>query len=136
MTVLDREWRSANSELGVSALLLLTGLLVVVDSLLGTDAGSDSDPLGAHAVPFVVGALLLVLALLLARVVLRGGQGEAEGGEDIDLTIPADKRTVLMLAGVLVATALIPLVGCPLAGMVLFWGATYSLGSRAFPGTR
>jgi putative tricarboxylic transport membrane protein len=36
-----------------------------------------------------------------------------------------------MLAGILVATAvLIPLLGWPIAGTVLFWGATYSLGSR------
>lgn len=125
------------SELGVSMLLLLTGLLVVVDSLLGTNASSESDPLGPHAVPLVVGALLLLLAVLLARDVLRGG-GEApttEGaGEDVDLAIPADKRTVLILAGLLVATAaLIPVLGWPIAGTVLFWGATYALGSRSFP---
>ena len=36
-----------------------------------------------------------------------------------------------MLAGILIATAvLIPLLGWPVAGTVLFWGATYSLGSR------
>ncbi|WP_300013643.1 tripartite tricarboxylate transporter TctB family protein [Pseudonocardia sp.] len=127
-------WLRERSELGVSALLLLTGLLVVVDSLLGTNAGGDSDPLGPHAVPFVVGSLLLMLAVLLARDVLRGGHGEAEGGEDVDLAVPADQRTVLILAGVLVATAaVIPILGWPLAGMGLFWGATYALGSRSFP---
>ena len=120
-----------HSELGVCALLAVTGLLVLVDSLLGTDAGSRSDPLGPHAVPLVLGVLLLVLAVLLAVDVLRGGHGEAEGGEDIDLAVPADKRTVGMLAGVLIATALlIPIVGWPLAGMALFWGAAYTLGSR------
>ena len=130
----ERTWLREHSELGVCALLLVAGLLVLVDSLLGTDAGSDSDPLGPHAVPFVLGVLLLVLAVLLAVDVLRGGHGEAEGGEDIDLTAPADMRTVAMLAGVLIATAvLIPILGWPLAGMVLFWGATYTLGSRALP---
>lgn len=128
---IDRTWLKEHSELGVCALLALTGLLVLVDSLLGTDAGSQSDPLGPHAVPFVLGILLLVLAVLLALDVLRGGHGEAEGGEDIDLAVPADKRTVAMLAGVLIATAaLIPIVGWPLAGMGLFWGAAYTLGSR------
>ena len=131
MTTIDRTWLREHSELGVCALLAVTGLLVLVDSLLGTDAGSRSDPLGPHAVPLVLGALLLVLAVLLAVDVLRGGHGEAEGGEDIDLAVPADKRTVGMLAGVLIATALlIPIVGWPLAGMVLFWGAAYTLGSR------
>lgn len=142
MTTIDREpvptspadWLRERSELGVSVLLLLTGLLVVVDSLLGTNASSESDPLGPHAVPLVVGALLLLLAVLLARDVLGGGHGDAEGGEDVDLAIPADKRTVLILAGVLVATAaLIPVLGWPIAGTALFWGATYALGSRSFP---
>lgn len=131
---IDRTWLKEHSELGVCALLLVTGLLVLTDSVFGTDAGSDSDPLGPHAVPLVLGASLLLLAVLLAVDVLRGGHGEAEGGEDIDLTAPADMRTVAMLAGVVVATAvLIPIVGWPLAGMGLFWGATYTLGSRAIP---
>jgi putative tricarboxylic transport membrane protein len=131
VTTIDRTWLKEHSELGVCALLAVTGLLVLVDSLLGTDAGSRSDPLGPHAVPLVLGVLLLVLAVLLAVDVLRGGHGEAEGGEDIDLAVPADKRTVGMLAGVLIATALlIPILGWPLAGMGLFWGAAYTLGSR------
>jgi putative tricarboxylic transport membrane protein len=131
VTTIDRTWLKEHSELGVCALLALTGLLVLVDSLLGTDAGSRSDPLGPHAVPLVLGVLLLVLAVLLAVDVLRGGHGEAEAGEDVDLAVPADKRTVGMLAGVLIATALlIPILGWPLAGMGLFWGAAYTLGSR------
>lgn len=127
-------WLRERSELGVSALLLLVGLVVVVDSLLGSVAATSSDPLGPHAVPLLVGALLVLLAVLLARDVLAGGHGEAEGGEDVDLTVPADKRTVLLLAGVLVATAAaIPVLGWPLAGTGLFWGATYALGSRSVP---
>ena len=129
-----RAWFVAHSELGVAAMLLIAGLLVLVDSLMGREAGTSSDPLGAHTVPFVLAVVLLVLAVLLARDVLRGGKGEAEGGEDVDLDTHTDKRTVFMLAGVLVATAaLIPILGWPIAGMFLFWGATYSLGSRSFP---
>ena len=128
---IDRTWLTEHSELGVCALLAVAGLLVLVDSLLGTEAGSQSDPLGPHAVPFVDGLMLLVLAVLLAIDVLRGGHGEAEAGEDIDLAAPADLRTVAKLAGVLIATAvLIPIVGWPLAGMALFWGAAHTLGSR------
>lgn len=133
-TIPNRTWLREHSELGVCALLALTGLLVLVDSLFGTNAGSDSDPLGPHAVPTVLGAMLLLLAVLLALDVLRGGHGEAEAGEDVDLTAPTDKRTVGMLAGVLIATAVaIPVLGWPLAGFGLFWGATYALGSRHVP---
>lgn len=129
-----RTWLTARSELGVAVLLLAAGLLVLLDAAITDRSGGASDPLGPNAVPLVLGALLVLLAVLLTVDVLRGGHGEAEAGEDIDLTAPTDKRTVAMLAGVLVATAaLIPLLGWPIAGTVLFWGATYSLGSRAVP---
>jgi putative tricarboxylic transport membrane protein len=127
-------WLREHSELGVAALLLAAGVLVLADVALAPRSGNAADPLGPNAVPILLGLLLLVLAALLTIDVLRGGHGEAEAGEDIDLAVPADKRTVLMLSGVIVATAvLIPLLGWPIAGTVLFWGATYSLGSRAFP---
>jgi putative tricarboxylic transport membrane protein len=126
-----RGWLKEHSELGVSLLLFVVGVLVVVDTLLESGAGSDSDPLGPRTVALVLGGALLLLSALLTVDVLRGGHGEAEAGEDIDLSTPPDLRTVGMLAGVLVATAaLIPLLGWPVAGVVLFWGAAFSLGSR------
>jgi putative tricarboxylic transport membrane protein len=75
----------------------------------------------------------VVTAALLARDVLRGGKGEAEGGEDIDLTAPSDWRTVLLLSAAFLANAaLIGVVGFPISGAILFWGAAYALGSRSF----
>jgi putative tricarboxylic transport membrane protein len=130
----DRDWWRERSELGVCALLGAAGVLVLVDSLLGTNAGSDSDPLGPHAVPTVLGIGLLLLAVLLALDVLRGGHGEAEAGEDVELGTPPDLRAVGMLAGLVVATALlIPILGWPITGAGLFWGASYVLGARSFP---
>jgi putative tricarboxylic transport membrane protein len=127
-------WLRTHSELGVSALLLAAGVLVLADTVLAPRAGNANDPLGPNAVTFAVGGLLVLLAVLLAVDVLRGGHGEAEHGEDVDLAAPGDKRTVAALAGVLVATAaLIPVVGWPLAGMMLFWGAAAALGSREIP---
>jgi putative tricarboxylic transport membrane protein len=132
---LDRTWWREHSELGICALLAAAGALVLVDSLLlGTEAGSDSDPLGPHAVPTVLGVGLLVLAVLLAVDVLRGGHGEAEAGEDVELGTPPDLRAVGMLAGLVVAAALlVPLLGWPLTGAGLFWGAAHVLGARSFP---
>ncbi|MCD2187541.1 tripartite tricarboxylate transporter TctB family protein [Actinomycetospora soli] len=128
-----RSWWSEHAELGVAALLGAVGVLVAVDTVAeGTlTAGSDSDPIGPGVVPLVLSAALLVLAALLTLDVLRGGHGEAEAGEDVDLDTPMDLRTVGMLAGVLIATAaLIPVLGWPIAGTVLFAGAAYALGSR------
>ncbi len=83
--------------------------------------------------PVVVGMALLVIAVLLARDVLRGGHGESETGEDIDLGHAGDWRAVLLLVGAFLANVvLIDRVGWPLSGAVLFWGSAYALGSRHF----
>jgi putative tricarboxylic transport membrane protein len=126
-----KAWLKERSELGVSAVLVVLGVVVLVDALgIHTDF-AQRGPVGPKAVPILVGSLLLVVAVLLARDVLRGGRGEAEGGEDIDLAAPADWRTVLLLCGAFLANAaLIGVVGFPISGAILFWGAAYALGSR------
>lgn len=130
MTTLTERLRG-RSELGVSALLLAVGVLVLTDALTMEGSFVQRGPVGPKTVPVVVGVALLVVAVLLAVDVLRGGRGEAEGGEDVDLTEPGDWRTVAMLAGVFLACAalFVPL-GFPASGALLFWGSAYVLGSR------
>ncbi len=126
-----RGWLRENSELGVGLLLLVIGVLVLTDALTMDVAVSQRGPIGPKTVPVVVGIGLLIVAVLLAVDVLRGGRGEAETGEDIDLSEPSDWRTVLLLAGVFLAFAvLIGPLGFPIAGALLFWGASFALGSR------
>jgi putative tricarboxylic transport membrane protein len=128
---MNTTWLRERSELGVSAVLLVLGVLVLTDALRIPTDFAQRGPVGPKAVPILVGSLLLVVAVLLARDVLRGGRGEAEGGEDVDLTAPADMRTVLLLCGAFLANAaLIGVVGFPISGAILFWGAAYALGSR------
>ncbi|MBX6765620.1 MAG: tripartite tricarboxylate transporter TctB family protein [Actinomadura rubrobrunea] len=125
--------RRLTSELGVSAVLLAIGVLVLTDALTMDVEITQRGPVGPRTVPIVIGAGLLVVAALLAVDVLRGGRGAAEEGEDVDLSEPADWRTVLMLVGVFLGTAvLIEPLGFPAAGALLFWGAAYALGSRRF----
>lgn len=119
------------SELGVAVLLAGVGLLVVIDTM-GMDAGiAQRGPIGPKAVPMVVGALLLGSAVLLAADVLRGGRGQAESGEDVDLSTSTDWRTLALLAAIFALTAiLIRPLGFPIAGALLFWGTARTLGSR------
>ncbi|MFG3254155.1 tripartite tricarboxylate transporter TctB family protein [Streptomyces sp. NPDC048172] len=125
------------SELGVCVLLLAVGVLVLTDALTMDTVASVRGPVGPRTVPLVVGGALLVVAVLLAVDVLRGGRGEAEGGEDVDLTEPGDWRTVTLLVGVFLAfAALIEPLGFPLAGALLFWGSAFALGSRQHTLTR
>lgn len=126
-------WLRDHSELGVCVLLLALGVLVLTDAVTMSVDLTQRGPVGPRTVPLVVGAGLLVVAVLLAVDVLRGGRGEAEGGEDIDLGEPADWRTVLLLTGVFLANAvLIGPLGFPVSGALLFWGSAYALGSRHY----
>ncbi|SCF65478.1 putative tricarboxylic transport membrane protein [Streptomyces sp. MnatMP-M17] len=126
-------WLREHSEIGVSLLLLLLGVLVLTDALTMNVDITQRGPVGPRTVPVVVGVGLLVVAVLLTLDVLRGGRGEAEGGEDIDLSEPSDWRTVLLLAGVFLANAvLIGPLGFPVSGALLFWGSAYALGSRHY----
>jgi putative tricarboxylic transport membrane protein len=85
-----------------------------------------------YALPYVVGAALVVLGVLLAVATARGDRPEAEEGEDIDLTHPTDLKTIGMLAAVLVANVLlIDWLGWAITGGLLFAGAAFALGSRA-----
>jgi putative tricarboxylic transport membrane protein len=121
------------SELGVALLLALLGGVVLWDAARISTDFSQRGPVGPKAVPVLVGGLLLICAVLLALDVLRGGQGEAEAGEDIDLSHGSDWRTVLLLIGAFLANAaLIDWAGWAISGAVLFWGSAYALGSRRY----
>ncbi|MFE6029409.1 tripartite tricarboxylate transporter TctB family protein [Streptomyces niveus] len=124
-------WLREHSELGVSLMLLVLGVLVLTDALTMDVDITQRGPVGPKTVPIVIGIGLLVLAVLLSLDVLRGGRGESETGEDIDLSEPSDWRTVLLLAGVFLGNAvLIGPLGFPISGALLFWGSAYALGSR------
>lgn len=126
-----RSWLRDYSELGVCVLLLTLGVLLLTDAFTMDVDIAQRGPVGPRTVPVVVGSGLLVVAALLAVDVLRGGRGRAETGEDVDLSEPADWRTVLLLTGVFLGAAvLIEPLGFPIAGALLFWGAAFALGSR------
>ncbi|MFC4397527.1 MULTISPECIES: tripartite tricarboxylate transporter TctB family protein [Micrococcaceae] len=121
------------SELGVALLLGAAGVVVFLDANGLVTPYSKSDPVGPKTVPFIVAGMLVVCAVLLAINVLRGGKGEAEGGEDVDLDHPADWKTILPLAGAFIANILlIDWAGWVISGTVLFWGSVLALGSRRY----
>ena len=119
------------SELGVAVFLGAVGLLVVISAILLPESRITRGPVGPAAVPILVGALLLIVSVFLTVDVLRGGRGEPEGGEDVELGGGTDWRTVALLAVAFLANALlIEPLGWPLSGAILFWGSAFALGSR------
>jgi putative tricarboxylic transport membrane protein len=121
------------SEYGVALFLGALGLLVIVQALLLPESRIARGPVGPAAVPVVVGSLLVVVAGFLARDIWRGGRGEPEGGEDVELTGRSDWRTVAILVAAFLSNALlIEPLGWPVSGAILFWGSAFALGSRHY----
>jgi len=119
------------AELLVSVVLAVIGIFVLVDALSLSGKFSQTDPIGPKVFPYIVAGGLFLTAILLALNVLRGGQGEAEEGEDIDLSEPSDWKTVGLLIAVFAANiALVNLLGWVISGGLLFFGTAYVLGSR------
>ena len=121
------------SEYGVALFLAALGLLVIVQALLIPESRIVRGPVGPAAVPLVVGSLLVVVGIALGVDVRRGGRGEPEGGEDVELTGGSDWRTIAVLAAAFVANALlIEPLGWVFSGAILFWCSAFALGSRHY----
>jgi putative tricarboxylic transport membrane protein len=118
------------AQYGLAAFLVLAGGYVLYDAV-GLEDGFADQPVQPYAVPYIVGAALLVLGVLLAIATARGDLPESDEGEDIDLTQGTDLKTIGFLTAVLVANlALINFLGWAITGALLFVGATQALGSR------
>jgi putative tricarboxylic transport membrane protein len=121
------------SELGMALLLGAVGGLVLWDATQLNAPYSQSDPVGPRTVPYLVAGLLFLCTAWLVLDVLRGGRGEAEGGEDVDLDHPSEWRVVLPLVAAFVANILlIDRLGWVISGTILFWGSVWALGSRHY----
>jgi putative tricarboxylic transport membrane protein len=121
------------SELGVALFLGALGVLIIVSALLLPESRIARGPVGPAAVPMVVGGLLVIVSIVLAVDIWRGGRGEPEGGEDIELGGGTDWRTIGMVVAAFLANALlIESLGWVFSGAILFWGSAFALGSRHY----
>ena len=123
-TVVDK------AQYGLAGFLVIAGGYVLYDASTLDKAFADQ-PVQPYALPYLVGAALLLLGVLLAVATARGDKPEAEEGEDVDLTQGSDLRSVALLALVLVANiVLIDWLGWAITGALLFTGVAGVLGSR------
>jgi putative tricarboxylic transport membrane protein len=126
VVVIDR------AQYGLAAFLVVAGAYVVYDAT-GLGRAFADQPVQPYALPYVVGAGLVVLGVVLAILTARGDRPEAEEGEDVDLSGDTDTRTVALLAGVfLVNILLIDWLGWAITGAFLFAASAWVLGSRTW----
>ena len=117
------------SQYAFAAVLAAVGIYTIIDAR-GLTVGFG-DPVGPRLFPYVIGAGMILLAVLLAAATARGDVAEGEAGEDVDLTSPADWPTVGKLVGVLLLNVLfVNLLGWAVTGALLFTGCAWALGSR------
>lgn len=100
-------------------------------------AGIQTPPsatgIGPREFPFIVSGLLIFLGGAIIIQLLRGGHGNAEEGEDVDPGAATDWLTVAKLIGfVVVHILLIVPAGWPVAAAVLFFGASWTLGTKSW----
>jgi len=125
----SRGRRIDKGQYGLAALLAVIGAYTIYDAT--TLKVGFADPVGPQLFPFVIGGVMVVLAFLLVLATMRGDLPEAEAGEDIDLTLAPDWKTVLKLVGIFVFNiATINVLGWAISGAVLFVGCAWALGSR------
>ena len=117
----------------VCVVLVAVGAFLIYDALSLEAGFAKVDPVGPKAFPVVIGAVLIVLAVVLAIAIPRGSVGEADAGEDVDPNSPGDWRTVGLLVALFVAVILLvgPL-GWVITGTLLFAGAATILGNRHY----
>jgi putative tricarboxylic transport membrane protein len=117
----------------VCVVLVAVGAFLIYDALSLEAGFAKVDPVGPKLFPIAIGAILIVLAVVLAIAIPRGSIGEADAGEDVDPNTPGDWRTVGLLVGLFVAVILLvsPL-GWVIAGTLLFAGAATILGNRHY----
>jgi putative tricarboxylic transport membrane protein len=117
----------------VCAVLVVVGGFLIFDGLTLEAGFAKVDPVGPKFFPIAIGAILIVLAVILAIAIARGSVGEADAGEDVDPNTPGDWTTVGLLVGVFVAVILLvnPL-GWAITGTLMFAGTATILGSRHY----
>jgi putative tricarboxylic transport membrane protein len=117
----------------VCAVLVAVGVFLIVDALSLEPGFAKVDPVGPKLFPIAIGAILVVLAIVLAIAIPRGSVGEADAGEDVDPNTPGDWRTVGLLVGLFVSViVLVNPLGWAITGTLLFAGAATILGSRHY----
>lgn len=125
----DAEGGVDKAQYGLAALLAVLGAYTIIDAT--TLKVGFADPVGPRVFPYLIGSVMLLLAVLLAVATARGDRGEKEEGEDIDPDASPDMVTVLKLVGILVFNIVtIDFLGWAVTGAILFAGCAWSLGSK------
>ncbi|MFI6323957.1 tripartite tricarboxylate transporter TctB family protein [Nonomuraea sp. NPDC050556] len=122
---------SSRSELGLALVVLAVGVFVIVGTL-GVTAATSALGVGPRFFPMLVGGAAVVVGALYVVDVLRGGHGDPEESEDIDVAAATDWRSVLKVAGIFLAfVGVVDFLGWIIASSLLFFGIAWAFGASS-----
>ncbi|MER6002086.1 tripartite tricarboxylate transporter TctB family protein [Nonomuraea angiospora] len=122
-----RWWRP---ELGLAVVVLGLGVLVVIGTL-DVSAAASQLGIGPRFFPMLVGGAMVLIGLFYVADVIRGGHGDPEESEDVDVEAPTDWRSVGLVSGIFLAfTALLNVLGWIIGASLLFFGLSLTLGAE------
>ncbi|MGW0192517.1 tripartite tricarboxylate transporter TctB family protein [Nonomuraea sp. NPDC003201] len=124
---MTRWWRP---ELGLAVVVLGLGVLVVIGTL-DVSAAASQLGIGPRFFPMLVGGAMVLIGLFYVADVIRGGHGDPEESEDVDVEAPTDWRSVGLVSGIFLAfTALLNVLGWIIGASLLFFGLSLALGAE------
>jgi putative tricarboxylic transport membrane protein len=121
---------AAKGELVFTSFLFVVAVTVLVDTA-GMTKSNAVGFVGPEVFAYMVGGLLLVLSGAQIVAVLRGERGTPEGVEGgIAVSDPNWKAFGILLSGVVLFALLMPIVGFPIMGAVLYFLVAKAIGAK------
>lgn len=95
------------------------------------DIPQDASIVSPQTFPYMVAGFLTLVGVVLIVEVLRGWYGTPEGTEPGDEFLPADFKTMaLVAAAIAVHVVLLEKAGYVISATASFWGVAYAFGAR------
>jgi putative tricarboxylic transport membrane protein len=121
---------AAKGELVFTSFLFVVAVTVLVDTA-GMTKSNAVGFVGPEVFAYMVGSLLLVLSGAQIIAVLRGERGTPEGVEGgVAVSDPNWKAFGLLVTGVVLFAFLMPIIGFPIMGAVLYFLVAKAIGAK------
>jgi putative tricarboxylic transport membrane protein len=128
--VIDSSKTAAKGELVFTSFLFVVAVTVLVDTA-GMTKSNAVGFIGPEVFAYMVGGLLLVLSGAQIIAVLRGERGTPEGVEGgVAVSDPNWKSFGILVLGVVLFALLMPIVGFPIMGAVLYFLVAKAIGAK------
>jgi len=128
--VINSNKSAAKGELVFTSFLFVVAVVVLVDTF-GMTKSNAVGFVGPEVFAYIVGVLLLVLSGAQIIAVLRGERGTPEGVEGgVAVSDPNWKAFGLLAAALVLYSFLMPILGFPIMGAVLYFMVATAIGAK------